>query len=100
MLNHGWIGGCAYLTLIVLSLTLGFRSLWFRTPWQAFLIATYASFVAMVLEGVWGDTDHWRHFYVILGLVWGLVAATVAYAHRQTRQSPSYAGAAIEPAPN
>ncbi|MFZ0610467.1 MAG: hypothetical protein WAM75_22610 [Xanthobacteraceae bacterium] len=76
MLNHGWIGGCAYLTLIVLSLIVGFRSMWLRTRWQPFLIATYASFIAMVLEGIWGDTDHWRHFYVMLGLVWGLVAAT------------------------
>jgi hypothetical protein len=76
MLNHGWIGGCTYLTMIVLSLMIGFRSLWHRTPWQAFLIASYASFVAMVLEGLWGDTDHWRHFYVLLGLLWGLVAAT------------------------
>ncbi len=76
MLNHGWIGGCAYLTLIALSLIVGFRSMWLRTRWQPFLIATYASFIAMVLEGIWGDTDHWRHFYVMLGLVWGLVAAT------------------------
>jgi hypothetical protein len=75
-LNHGWVGGAAYLTLIVLTLTVGFRSVWIRTPWQTFLIATYASFVAMVLEGLWGDTDHWRHFYVMLGLVWGLTAAT------------------------
>jgi hypothetical protein len=76
MLNHGWVGGIAYVTLIALTLTVGFRSLWLRTPWQTFLIATYASFVAMVMEGLWGDTDHWRHFYMILGLVWGLAAAS------------------------
>ena len=76
MLNHGWIGGIAYLTLIILTLTVGFRALWLRTPWQPFLIGVYSSFIAMVLEGVWGDTDHWRHFYMLLGLVWGLVAAT------------------------
>jgi O-antigen ligase/polysaccharide polymerase Wzy-like membrane protein len=75
MLNHGWIGGFAYLTLIALTLIVGFHSIWIRTSWQPFLIATYASFVAMTFEGVWGDTDHWRHFYVLLGLVWGLAAA-------------------------
>ena len=32
--------------------------------------------LAMVIEGVFGDTDHWRHFYIVLGLVWGLAAAT------------------------
>ena len=75
-LNHGWIGGSAFLTLIVLTLIVGFRASWMRTPWQPFLIATYASFIAMMLEGIWGDIDHWRHFYVLLGLVWGLAAAT------------------------
>lgn len=75
-LNHGWVGGAAYLTLIVLTLYVGFRSIWTPAPWQAFLIATYAAFIAMVFEGIFGDTDHWRHFYIVLGLVWGLAAAT------------------------
>ena len=74
-LNHGWIGGFAFLTLIALTLSVGFRSIWMRTPWQPFMIATYVSFIAMTFEGVWGDIDHWRHFYVLLGLVWGLAAA-------------------------
>jgi hypothetical protein len=75
-LNHGWLGGAAYLTLIALTLWIGFRTLWIRTPWQTLLIATYPAFIAMVFESVWGDTDHWRHFYVLLGIIWGLVAAT------------------------
>jgi hypothetical protein len=76
-LNYGWIGGAAYLTLTLLTLTVGFRALWVRTPWQPFLIATYVSFLAMVFEGLWGDTDHWRHFYILTGCVWGLAAATM-----------------------
>lgn len=76
MLNHGWLGGAAYLTLIVVTLWIGFRVLWVRTPWQILMVAAYPAFVGMVFEGVWGDTDHWRHFYVLLGIVWGLAAAT------------------------
>lgn len=76
MLNHGWVGGIAYLTLVVLTLVVGFHSIWRRTPWQPYMIATYVSFIAMALEGLWGDTDHWRHFYILMGLIWGLAAAT------------------------
>lgn len=76
MLNHGWLGGAAYLTLTVVTLWVGFRALWVPTPWQTLLISTYPAFLAMVFESVWGDTDHWRHFYILLGIVWGLVAAT------------------------
>jgi hypothetical protein len=88
MLNHGWIGGSAYLTLIILTLTIGYRGIWSRTPWQTFFIASYVSFVAMVFEGVWGDTDHWRHFYIMLGLVWGLFAATLQYRRSEARGLP------------
>lgn len=90
-LNHGWIGGAAYLTLIVLTLVIGFRTLWIRTPWQTLLIATYVSFLAMVFEGVWGDTDHWRHFYVLLGVTWGLVAATQKWIWRGSQYLPGAA---------
>lgn len=86
-LNFGWVGGAAYLTLIVLTLFVGFRALWMRTPWQTFLIATYPAFVAMVFEGFWGDTDHWRHFYILLGLVWGLAAATHKVALQKHAQA-------------
>jgi hypothetical protein len=76
MLNHGWVGGIAYLVFIALTLGIGFRALWVRTPWQTFLIATYMPFLALVLEGFVVDTDHWRHFYLLTGIVWGLVMAT------------------------
>lgn len=76
MLNHGWLGGTAYLTLIAVTLWIGFRTLWVQTPWQSLLVATYSAFVGLVFEGVWGDTDHWRAFYIVLGVAWGLAAAT------------------------
>jgi len=90
-LNHGWIGGAAYLTLIVLTLMIGFRAIWVRTPWQPFLVATFVSFLAMLFEGVWGDTDHWRHFYILLGLVWGLAAANYKAAWRAAQVAPESA---------
>lgn len=84
-LNHGWIGGVAYLLLIALTLVIGFRASLVRTPWQTFLIATYCPFVGLVLEAFVIDTDHWRHFYLLLGVIWALAAATVRYGGRQRR---------------
>jgi hypothetical protein len=83
MLNDGWLGGIAYSTLVVLTLITGFKFLWVRTPWQTFLIATYFPFLGLVLEALIADTDHWRHFYLLLGLIWGLGAATVKFYRRQ-----------------
>ncbi len=75
-LVYGWIGGLAYIALIVLTLAVGLGAALKRTPWQPYLIAVYATFVGVVGEGIIIDTDHWRHFFLLLGVIWGLVAAS------------------------
>jgi Ni,Fe-hydrogenase I large subunit len=35
----------------------------------------YAALTTNILEGAVIDSDHWRHFYLLLGLVWGLMAS-------------------------
>ena len=72
--------------LIGLTLYLGFRTLFVRTPWQTFLIATYTTFVGLALEAFVIDTDHWRHFYLLVGIIWGLTAATIDYTARRRRE--------------
>ena len=81
-LVYGWAGGIAYTMLLLTTLWIGFRTLLLRTPWQPYLLTAYATFVGEVLEGFVIDTDHWRHFYLLLGVIWGLAAATIS----QTRQ--------------
>jgi O-antigen ligase len=76
-LNYGWMGGFAYLLLIGLTLFIGLRQCLVHTPWQSYLIAAYGTFCGEVFEGFVIDTDHWRHFFLLLGMVWGLAVATV-----------------------
>jgi hypothetical protein len=81
-LVYGWIGGLAYVALVVLTLIVGLGAVLKRTPWQPYLIAVYATFVGEVGEGIIIDTDHWRHFFLLLGIIWGLVAASRDYQRR------------------
>jgi hypothetical protein len=74
--SNGWIGGVAYPTLVLLTLFVGFRALLVRTPWQPYLIAVFGAYFGSVAEGLIVGTEHWRHYYLLLGLLWGLVAAT------------------------
>jgi len=32
-----------------------------------------------ILQGFQIDTDHWRHFWMMLGLIWGLFGLTRAH---------------------
>lgn len=74
-LNAGWAGGFAYLILVLVtmgrSVTLALRS----GPVQPLAIALCATFAGLIGEGFFVDTDHWRHFYMIMGLIWGAAAA-------------------------
>jgi len=74
--SNGWLGGVAYPTLVLVTLFVGFRALLVRTPWQPFLIAVFAAYFGSVTEGFIIGTEHWRHYYLLLGLIWGLAAAT------------------------
>ncbi len=85
-LVYGWAGGMAYLTLLAATLWTGLRTVFVRTPWQPYLICAFATFVGEVIEGFVIDTDHWRHFFLLLGMIWGLAAATLN--HVRTRRAP------------
>lgn len=87
-LVYGWAGGMAYIVLVCSTLLVGFRTAFVRTPWQPYAIVTFAVFVGEVAEGFIIDSDHWRHFFLLLGLSWGLMVATVKYVHRQQVAAP------------
>jgi O-antigen ligase len=79
-LVYGWLGGGAYLGMMLLTLGIGFRAMLVATPWRPALIAIYAAFAGEIFEGMVIDTDHWRHYFLLVGLIWGLAAATRKYA--------------------
>ncbi len=51
-LVYGWLGGTAYLTVVLVTLATGLRAALVRTPWQYYLIAAYAAFVGEALRGI------------------------------------------------
>lgn len=79
----GWLGGFTFLALVLVTLAIGFRHVFAPTPWQPLAIAVYAAFVGEVGESYVIDVEHWRHYYLIMGLVWGM-----AVAGRATRVEP------------
>ena len=77
--SYGWLGGISYLLLILSTLIVGARTILIQTPWQHVSIVIFCALTATILQGIQIDTDHWRHFYWMLGLMWGLYAASASY---------------------
>ena len=79
--------------LVLVTLWIGLRHVFARTPWQPTYIAVYAAFVGEVGESYIIDVQHWRHYYLLMGLVWGLLvagrAARPADADRQAAFAPA-----------
>jgi hypothetical protein len=78
-LSGGWLAGFAYLTLSAVTIVQSTRFVFVRTPWQPIYHAVYAAYLGVVAESVIVDIDHWRHYFLILGVLWGLMAASRAY---------------------
>ncbi len=72
--TYGWLGFACYLTLIAWTLGAGFRLLLRNRPWQPFLMIGFITVLGHTAIGFVIDTDHWRHFYLLLGIVWGCMA--------------------------
>jgi hypothetical protein len=80
---YGWVGGVSYILLVFATFAVALRTVFVATPWQPCLIAALATFFGMALEGLIIDTDHWRHFFLMLGMIWGLAAATYKFLRQQ-----------------
>ena len=81
--SYGWLGGISYLLLVISTITIGFKTVLMRTPWQNWAIVVFCPLLTTIFQGVQIDTDHWRHFFWMLGMMWGLFAASTAYLARQ-----------------
>ena len=75
-MSGGWITGVCYPALVFITVIMGFRHAFARVPWQRAYLAIFAAFLGTVGESFVIDTDHWRHFWMMLGAMWGMFAAT------------------------
>ncbi len=78
-MSGGWISGVCYPALVFVTVIIGFRHAFVRVPWQRAYLAIFAAFLATVGESFIIDTDHWRHFWMMLGTMWGMFAAAQPY---------------------
>jgi O-antigen ligase len=82
LMDYGWLGFACWLTMVAWTLAAGFRVMLRDRPWQPYLLCAWVVFLGHVLLGTVIDTDHWRHFYLLIGLVWGGIALEARHQWR------------------
>ncbi|RUU97248.1 hypothetical protein EOB36_27550 [Mesorhizobium sp. M6A.T.Cr.TU.017.01.1.1] len=82
LMDYGWLGFVSFLALTCWTIAAGFRILLRDRPWQPYLLCAYVAFIGNIGLGTFIDIDHWRHVYLLLGLIWGAIA--LEYRHQRS----------------
>ncbi len=72
---YGWGGGLLFYLLIAVTLWKCYQIVARPSPYRLMAIPVVATFTMVMVESVIIDSDHWRHIYLLIGLVWGLGTA-------------------------
>jgi hypothetical protein len=91
-LAGGWLSGVCYAAAMVATLVVGLQFVFVATPWQQTYTAVYAAFFGVFVESAIIDSNHWRHYFLLLGLAWGLMTASRSYLPSRAGVSDPLAG--------
>lgn len=89
LLGYGWLGGVAYLTLVLWTLKSLFPLMFKSRPWQPVAQCVWIALFGHMIIGWIIDSDHWRHFFLLWGLAWGMIALEARHRAEHNRQSAS-----------
>ncbi len=73
--TYGWLGFAAYLALVVWTLIAAFPLVFRTGPLQGVTQIAYVVFLGHIVMATVIDIDHWRHVYLLFGILWGAIAA-------------------------
>jgi len=87
--SYGWFGGMSYLAMTLATIAVGFATVATRFSQQPLAIAIWSVLFVQMLQGLTIDTDHWRHYWLLLGLIWGLFALSRLESRRAAGGGPA-----------
>ncbi len=86
LLAYGWLGFVAYVSLIGTTLYRAFAIMFKPRPWAPMMQCLYVVLVGHLVIGLVIDTDHWRHYYMVIGMIWGIIAIDMRHTRRKLRE--------------
>ena len=73
--NGGWVGGVAFLGLVLTTACVGFRLCLTASPYRRLAQVAWPALLVLYLQAFQIDVEKWRQTYFLLGLVWALEVA-------------------------
>lgn len=77
--NGGWLGGFAFLGIVMTTTFVGFRLCFKPSPYQGLSQIVWPALLMFFFQAFQIDIEKWRHVYMMLGIVWGLEVARLRW---------------------
>ena len=79
--SYGWVGGVAFLLIVGLTVRIGIGLMTHVSPYRLTAQVIAPTTFVYLAQGLQIDIEHWRHFLLFLGALWGLEAARLRDAY-------------------
>lgn len=70
--NYGWLGGFTWITLVISSVIVALIT--YRRTQSSIMIALILSLGGIIMCSSLHEGEHWRHMWLMFGLIWGFCA--------------------------
>jgi hypothetical protein len=84
--SYGWIGGFAWFIIVGMTMWVGFRLCFARSPYRSLMQVYWPALFVLLMQGFQIDIDHWRQLFLCFGAVWGAEAARLKWLRGERRQ--------------
>ena len=85
--NYGWGGGVTWITLVISSVVVSIRN--YRRTRDEIVVALMISMIAVVMCTSLHEGEHWRHPWLMFGMVWGVNIYNLGAVRRRPAPTPS-----------
>jgi hypothetical protein len=77
--NGGWLGGFSFIALVLLTTVVGVRLCLTPSPYRTLAQGIVPPTLMFFMQAFQIDIEHWRHVYIMFGMVWGLECARLRW---------------------
>ena len=87
-ITYGWLGGVAYPVLAFWTIGKLTRHMFRDRPWKVEAQCVWITLTGHQIMSWIIDSDHWRHFFLLWGLAWGMIALEAQWRRSATAPGP------------